>query len=293
MPRETSSWARKIKSYQEIPDEFREIFVSFSSDQQQFPYTIYAPSHKWGLRKRTNSKLISMTDHKIFYAEKTNNEIIVKEFLLGNINYIEHGAILLYSWIKIAGIINHDLSTATIEFNTVVETLFMHIIQHARMNINNFVVSDVNNELYARETDKFDCLLKIDFKLMNYSRSSLIRGQIVNRFVYQPIISKKYLAIIYHIKIFPKILILTGNELIIIKDEEVQAGGSYGGIKFYIPLHRIVELVVNPAPKTRFNILTIGILGGDSIRLKFSSVEDELEQLINEFYKIKRERGKD
>jgi len=195
MPRETSSWARKIKSYQEIPDEFREIFVSFSSDQQQFPYTIYAPSHKWGLRKRTNSKLISMTDHKIFYAEKTNNEIIVKEFLLGNINYIEHGAILLYSWIKIAGIINHDLSTATIEFNTVVETLFMHIIQHARMNINDIVVSDVNNELYARETDKFGCLSKIDFKLMNYSRSSIIRGQTVSCFVYQPIVAKNYLAL--------------------------------------------------------------------------------------------------
>ena len=115
-----------------------------------------------------------------------------------------------------------------------------------------------------------------------------MRGQTVNRFVYQPIVFKNYLNLIYRVKIFPHNLILTGDELIIIKDDEKQGQDRYGGIKIYVPLPQIYDLTVKPDPKTRFTILTIGISGGDSIRLEFSSVEAELEQLLNEFYKTRR-----
>ena len=96
----TSSWARRVTSYDAIPEIFRE----FIPIEGQFPYIIYSPPDSWGKRK-TNAKLIALYEDRILVLEKTKEEVIRASYQLPDINYIEHATILLYSWISVNGFV--------------------------------------------------------------------------------------------------------------------------------------------------------------------------------------------
>jgi hypothetical protein len=277
------SWAKLISSRQEFPEEFAEVFASFLTGLSNFPYTVYAPPYKWGLSKKTNAKLVSIFDNKIIFFEKIKNVIITKEYDFKNINYIERGQLLLYSWIKIVGAINGNIITAVIEFNLVVEHLFEHIIKTLRVSINNIIYTK-NDEISTAERQKFDYLAKINFKYMSYSIASILPGEKVYSIAYQPLVSKKYFNIFSKIKIFPHILILTETEFIIIQDEKSQLS-NYGGIRDYLPLRRIINLKSDLDVKTNYTNLIILFPGG-SFNLKFYGIEAELEMFIDNFFKM-------
>jgi hypothetical protein len=277
------SWAKLISSWQEFPEEFAEVFASFMTGKYNFPYTVYAPSYKWGLSKKTNAKLISIFDNKIIFFEKIKNVIITREYDFKNINYMERGQLLLYSWIKIVGTINGNIIAVVIEFNLVVEHLFEHIIKTLRVSTNNIVYAK-NDEISTAEKQKFNYLAKINFKYMNYSKASILPGEKVYSIAYQPLVSKKYFKIFSKIKIFPHILILTETEFIIIQDEKNQLS-NYGGIRDYLLLSRIINLKSDFDAKTNYTNLMILFPGG-SMYLKFYGIEAELEMFINNFFKM-------
>jgi hypothetical protein len=286
MPSEMDSWAREIKSYQEVPEEFKKVLASFETGQSRFPYTLYAPPDKWGLRKKTHAKLIVIFDHKILFAEKVKNGIVTQEFEFENVNYIERGTLLLYSWIRIVGMIDNNIFNVVIEFNSVVKHLFEQIIKSLRISLNNIALRE--NAPFEAESQKFDYLMKIDYKYMNYSRDSIIPGERVCSIIYQPVVSKKDFIFFTTIKIFPCSLVLTENELIVIHDEERQSKSRYGGIWTYIPIRKIIDLKLDVDSKTNDTNLNLSLLGNDALHFKFSAVEAELKKFMDEFFKARK-----
>jgi len=284
MPSETDFWASVIQSYQEIPEEFKKVFPSSEGPWPRFPYIVYAPPDKWGLLKKTNAKLIAIFDHNIFFAEKVKNEIVTIDCEFENINTIERGTLLLYSWLKITGNTHNNAFIIVIEFNTAVKYIFEQLIQSLRIAINTIASRD--GELFG-EQQKFDYLMKIDYKYMNYAKDSILPGEKIHRMIYQPVVSQKYFKFFPIIKIFPGIAILTESEFIIIHDEERQSQSRYGGIWAYIPLDRIIDLKLEIDSKTSYLHLNILFPGNESLLLKFSCEKAELEKLIREFFKVR------
>lgn len=136
MKSDMDSWARLIKTYDMMPDDFKGFLNDNISTYDPFPYVIYAPADRWGARK-TNPKLLCLCDNKLFIFEKTKTDMISHCFLFEDIIDIEKGSVLLYSWIKITGKPNGILLSPIIEFNTVVDYLFKPIIEILRKKIPN------------------------------------------------------------------------------------------------------------------------------------------------------------
>ncbi|MCL6591863.1 MAG: hypothetical protein K6U80_18175 [Firmicutes bacterium] len=162
MPSEMDSWARRVQAESEVPAVFRETFTSFAAGLSGFPYTVYAPPDIWGSRK-TNAKLIAIYDGKVLFVEKARQEIRRREFLLEDILYVECGAVLLYSWLKIAVKSAGQSFTVMVEFNSVVKSLFEKAALIIRVTVNRIFLLDSNDASYLAEKARFDYLGNIDF----------------------------------------------------------------------------------------------------------------------------------
>ena len=147
-------------------------------------------------------------------------------------------------------------------------------------------------DLLRVEKEKLDYLSTLNFKLMNFGRSSLVRGETILQIILQPEIRKPIFAMLGNIfqkTISPAhLVILTDHELILIQD--VAHGRNsrqpqYGGIWHYIPLRSIRSLTCS---ETENDWLTLSItVSSDKVIEKLFSVSSqlELEQLCAHFGK--------
>lgn len=292
MMRTADTWPRIVKNYEEVPVAFRDFFSLTFPKQISFPYTVFAPPDRWG-RRRTNPKLICVTDNRIYVAEKLKKEIGITYYDFEKIDLLELGSILLYSWFKITGINNSGSSVITVEFNTVVEEYFSRIVNIFRARVTGLEQTDFQKEQLKKEQRKFDHLSTVNFKYMNFARRSILAGEKVVGFVLQPDYRVRFLKYFHRTLTYTHMTILTDRELIVIKDDDSFKKVNiirYGGIWSYIPFQRITHLTLTETLQKNDHYLTleISLLHGEVIRSLFSPDHRlELDSLINEYDRFK------
>jgi len=283
MPSTTASWARPVKCWEEIPPVFR-VFVP---QLELLPYIIYSPADNWGI-KQTNAKLTCIYQEKIIVLEVIENEVNARCYWFKDINYIEQGKMLLYSWIGINGLIDGKLSVSIVEYNSVVVDLFHSVVKAIRKSSSILDTIDDNRDL-----SKLDFLNKLNYKFFNYSHDSILSGERIIHTVYQPDIYEKFLIVFKKTVTLAHVTILTDKELIIIKDEElVTVKKKYdfknGGVWAFIPLCKIIDITIDVNEKNEILTFVISV-EQNKIYLTFSSERrQDLEALITGFNNIKK-----
>jgi hypothetical protein len=87
----------------------------------------------------------------------------------------------------------------------------------------------------------------------------------------------------------PHASILTGHELIVIREEQRSRGDEYGGVWTYIPVDKIVTLSLSWQDKNLL-MLSIQLPENESLELLYqASVEEEVNQLLSKFRELKTE----
>lgn len=284
MPSDIDSWARNVRDYSEIPEIFKFYYDENFKDLTQFLNAIYAPADSWG-RKKTNDKLILLYENSIVFLESVKGNINVVSYPIQNINYIENGSILLYSWLKINGDVNGETKSSLVEYNTVVENIFKPIIDELRISLCDIDVREVEEELHI-----FDCLRDVNYKFMNYAKKAVLNGEKVIDFLYQADIKVPYFKFFKKLKSTSHMIIFTNKELIILEEENVKStkDAKYGGIWIYIPVHKILNAYIDEE-ETGFLNLSINVSGSNVFKSRFeSSQKEKVERLVEQINKIAR-----
>jgi hypothetical protein len=166
------SYPGLVKSYQEIPSVFQDFFASFLSDGRDFPNAVLIPSYQ-GFNHRTTEKLVCELGIEIYVFERMENSFEAKCFTIDQISYVEVRAVLLDSLIKIIGMTKQGiLTTPNIKFNTVPDYLFTPILERMRG-----VSASLTDKVQDSVLEKFDHWVRLNYKFMNYTRSSLLPGE--------------------------------------------------------------------------------------------------------------------
>jgi hypothetical protein len=281
------TWAKAIKSYEAVPETYKEFFESRLSNGEAFPYTIFAPVFET-LGYRITEKLVCAFDHEIYILEKSGSTVIAQCYPLADISYVEVSSMLLDSRIKISGVNSQGIpATSIVRFNSVTEYLFAPILKNIRL-----ATVTSKDTVRDSELDKFDHWVKLNYKFMNFARRSLLGGEEVIHSILQPELKTprfKILGKTYHRTIAPThACILTNRELIMIREQLLQnRKDNYGGIWDYIPLNKIATLSVNPKDE---NLLTLSIRMLTDGQLEFlfqAALKEEFDQLVEQFRDLK------
>lgn len=277
------SWARQVESLGETPEIYRDFFAAFPP--APFPYAVLTPTYE-GFLQRENQKLVCCPDEHIFILEKIRNDLACLCYAAADISYVEMGVILLQAWITLRGASSGGrLVSATLKFNAVTERLFWPILAKIRGEPDR-----AGDPAGGRaERRKFDYLGDLNFKFMNFGKSSILPGDTVRCIVLQPEIRAGLLRLfgrsISRTVAVAHLTILTGRELIIIRDASAEKGMRYGGVWTYIPLSKIASVSLAPAGDNLL-ALSIHLPGGDRIESLFGpetrpEVDELVEQIVN------------
>jgi hypothetical protein len=277
------SWAKPVKSYAEVPDVYKEFFDSFLVEGQAFPYTVLTPSYERFIHK-TTEKLICDFGHEINVLEKSGNTFETQRYSLSRVSYIELRTALLAASFKLCGMTSQGIHTSsTLLFNSVTDYLFTPILKRVRL-----IPVDTENVDHSAELAKFDCLVDVNFKFMNYAKRSLLEGEKVVWFFIQPEIRESILTFLgktWFRTISPThICILTNRELIVIREDiSHRKEARYGGIWDYIPLDKLISLTLSEKAGDLLG-LTIQLPEDTGFELLFqTSAKEELNQLLGRF----------
>jgi hypothetical protein len=249
-------WAKHIETYEAIPAYFRDTVERDISGEEPFPYIIYCPSDRYGWRA-TNEKLLCLTGKSVLFYERIQNTLQTKRFCFDEIIMLEEGHVLLFSWIKIAGISNGIHDTIFIEFNSVMERLFIKVLNTLRKEINQIDAASCSADL-----DKFNYLYNVDFKFGNHGKSSILGDVKVLCIAYQK--KRKIKKFLFFYKnIIPEsyIVVLTDKELIVVADKDAKKYSQIkaGSVWTYCPICRVTEIQLSEGNCEETNELIINI----------------------------------
>jgi hypothetical protein len=285
-----SSWAKPIKSYADVPNVYKDFFDSFLADGQIFPYTVLTPSRERFIH-RQSEKLISAFDNEIYILENAGSTFEALRYPLDGISYIEFRSALLASSIKISGRMSHDVyATSTLMFNAVTDYLFTPILKSVRL-----AKIDYGDVGKCSASDRFDQLINVNYKFMNFAKHSLLAGERVIYSILQPEICVSKLTFLgkkYYKTISPThMCILTDRELILIREDAVRRKeDKYGGIWDYIPLNKIISLSVSEN-NDNLLVLTVQLPQNTFFELLFqASAKGEVKQLLDRFRELNKRR---
>jgi hypothetical protein len=231
---------------------------------------------------KTTEKLICDAFAAIHILERSGSQVVAKSYPYQDVCMIEMGNILLDSWLIISGVTSTgEADVSTIDFNTASARHFVTFLDKLRPSSPNADKTQLN-----AEKDKFNYLSPLNFKFMNYGRSSLIGGETVRQIILQPEIREPVWTILGDL--FQKVIspahlvILTDRELILIQDiprgRKVQKV-NYGGLWQYIRLSSIRSVAWTETEDGRLT-LSIAVSPDRKIERLFAvSSKLEVEQL--------------
>jgi hypothetical protein len=251
---------------------------------------VLTPSYE-GFLVKVNPQLICSFDNHIYVLEYRSNRLEVTCYPVQQVSYIEAGTILLKSWIKISGVTPNGLASSTFQFSAVTQHFFYPIIESIRLASPS---SNPPTDLQT-ERDKFDYLLNLHFKFMNYARRSILPGEQVIASLLQPEIQARVLTLLsktfYHPISPAHLSILTDRELISIK-EDVETwtdhNTRYGGIWTYIPLNKIMAVSLGERDNTTLT-LSIHLPENDEVSCIFAMANRSgLVQFVDQLERMRQ-----
>jgi len=279
------SWAKVVESCNQVPEIYQGLLKTLLGDTSTFPYAVLTPTFE-GFIWQESEKLVFSLGSKIYVLERARDKLTSTCYPFEAISYIEVGAILLNSWIKIRGVAsNGTLTSCTLRFNSVTDYLFTPILEKIRT-----ATHTVGDAEQSSERAKFDYLAHLNFKFMNYARRSLVPGEKVIHTVLQPEIRAKILTLfgrsLSRTTSTAHLGILTDRELIMIRDEKSAWQGDktrYGGVWNYIPVDKITSISLTPKNDDLL-VLSMHLPQDDHLDSLFSvSNKQEVELFLNQF----------
>jgi hypothetical protein len=246
------SWARLIDSIQAIPEIFNIPYQTLVGGAAGVvPYTVLAPSQCNPWNSKFAERLLCEIGNTFYVLQLAGNQVITTGFCYQDICSLEVGNILLYSWFSIHGrTISGTDGVLKVEFN---EATLRHFEPFfSKMRPRSPCPDQGNLKI---EQAKFDYLIKENFKLMNFARQSLVKGERVIQAVYQPrnrqsiinVLGKKFFTTIS----LAHLIILTDQEVILLGDVEKvseKKRSKYGGVYRFLPLRSIVSVELENHP---------------------------------------------
>jgi len=272
LPKSVGAWPRVVKSYKDVPTEFLRVFPEYET---AFPYTLVIPEEKGTFFQALKSaKMLCVSEDRLCLLENVRGIAASREIPLESIVSLEHGRILLKSWLKIST----GSNTITIPFNTVHENLFLPVIEAIRPAAKSEKLSPFSQIQYQQELSKLGYLWKTNFKYFNLSRKSILPGESIREVVYQPEIQLSSLTL-FKKPVFNKALtghlaILTENELILINEVEKAQDSQQllcGGIFTYLPLKSISNVTFEEKKGQTDCVMSITLSDETCYRAEFSS----------------------
>ncbi|MFZ5969426.1 MAG: hypothetical protein ACOYVK_19885 [Bacillota bacterium] len=281
-----ANWPRVIERFADVPAEFKSCYQYVDTEQETLPYTIYMPSDYWG-KRITTEKLLYIYNRKVYLFEKLEDRIEMTFIPFNRIISIEHGKMLLYSWLKFSYAIEDRSKMIFIEYNSVTERIFRKVIDEVRksyMNIEHIEGTEKN-------IHQLQDLMNQDYRFYNDAISGILPGQMVLDMIYQPEIRRKVYRI-FSKRITPAhVTLLCEKEFIHIMEGVEKRGslGKYCSIWTFIPLKLIDELKIERADESGDTVhLQISYGIEQSLKLIFSITNrSALERIIESFNLIK------
>jgi hypothetical protein len=272
------TWARQINAAEEIPEAFQAIFPQVDGS---FPYTIFIPEEKQTKFQQRNSQIISVFGDHFVLWEQVDNEITTLSSPFTNVLTVEHGVILLKSWLKIetlAGIFN-------LKFNTTNDYLFIPIIETIRQKVS---PSPYQENPFAEKPDltKFDFLENINFKFRNFGKRSVRKHDSILAVVYEPEHSLQAFRLLRK-TLFRRyktdfLLTLTTAELILIKEDKqirTNIDPAYGRVSIYIPRRQILDITFTSQAESAFWTMAVMLPNNVTLTCDLSEGNDGLALL--------------
>jgi hypothetical protein len=270
IPLSMKTWPRDLKSHEDIPLEFRD---TLPKDGSTFPYTVFIPEERVSpLRAKRNAQMLCLYNDRFVVLEAIQGSIVSTSYELEAITALEHGRVLLNSWLNI----NTLSQSRTFTFNTVCEPVFQPIIDAIRPT-----VKDSDSPTLAakrqQETAKLGYLWKENIKYFNYGKRSILSGERILESVYQPDKSISRLNFfkkpVLHKYQTGHLTILTDKELIFIKESKPVKkvrDTSYGVLFTYIPLRQIQQVDFEEDTEKSACFANITITDNSRLRVQFS-----------------------
>jgi hypothetical protein len=294
-----AAWTSRVDCREKVPELFEKEVASILRTKSAFPYMLYTPEFK-SVHTVNPANLLVWDENLIYIFESAGHEIQKICYRIPDINYLEHGSILLNSWITLSGIINKKTLSTTVYFNTASALLFLPVVSAVRS------IGKEAAQQAVTDVSVFDYLKDKNYKFMIYAANSLRPGQKVVSSVYEPAIfvdSSKSFTILNTTIISPKIfksvlatshiVVLTKDELIVLEekptvipDEHVDMN-KYSCITRYIPVNKIAKMNVGYYAEGEYLTFTLILTDYNIINLLFTQNNKEnLEGLIAAFTSI-------
>jgi hypothetical protein len=238
-----------------MPHAFQPFFEIYSG--REFPYAFFDPA-KRAFSTRIHAKLVCVLDDEVRIYEKENNRVNEIFIQVEDVNYIESGTSLLYSWITINLAAGSRISNYTLAFSTAAQSFYKPVIDCFRS-----VPYAKRVDLAERaeeEKGKFDFLIEQNHKLMNFGRRSIEPGEEVRQILFQPEIKLPYLKLFgkksYKLFLKTSLMVLTDTELILIRESD-NISIDCAAVEWYFSLGRIKHLNVEYSDDFKKCILDI------------------------------------
>lgn len=272
------TWSRVLRSYEDIPDVFQ---TAFPQRESVFPYTVLVPEDKLSFLQKRNERLLCLHEDRVVVMEARRDQVNVTSYRFEDILYAEQGRILLHSWITIGS----QSGASVLSFNTVTLHHFQPILETIRRKATtpSFDYERAGNG-EKPEPGAFDGLLTRHYKFMNYGRQSLLSGERLLKFVYQPDRCIKTIKL-FNTPVFRQyatghLLILTANELILIRESKrtkTENATVYGGVFTYIPLNKIRNITVTTEPEKSRQVMQIRLSDTICLHSEFGMDNPDVE----------------
>jgi len=276
------SWARRVYSFDEVPEIYKNAYEALVGNADSPPYSLVVPSQSKLWTIKPIEKLFCMTGETLYVLEEVGEQVVTAGYPFQDIYSLELGNILLYSWFSI----NAKTSAGSdavlrVEFNEANLRHFEPFFDKMRP-----APGELNQPEQKVELAKFDYLSNENFKFMNFSRKSLVRGEKVIHSFYQPGKRRSVVSLfghgIYRSIFVDHITILTDKELILIGDADGIAENKrsrYGGVRNFIPLRSLASLTLEEQPDNLLSLTFQGKAGFHLVRLFDASQRDAVEAL--------------
>lgn len=229
------------------------------------PQGIYHPQRAgswfrkfWQIWELTPGTLVALTDHRLLLITNTSVDIDpqITSILLDNILCLEHGIVLLFSWLNIHWHENDILREETLYFDSVDEAIFLPLIRSLRRSTASRDIS----ALYERTEPPTDpggwddekqlvdpcnrnALQKLPLKFLNMiPHYGLLHDEHISQVLYRPAQWRTLLGLT-RVMTAPQMVVLHTDAYLLVAAEDLSwTNGSYGLTLIFLPC-RFVQSV--------------------------------------------------